>query len=476
MSRFSALEAALGAVWAMEENTLATVLSIAAREHDVTVEALEAYRAKSLDRAEQATVRDGVAIISATGPMMKRANLFAAMSGATSYDILARDLTVARDNPKVKAAILNIDSGGGDASGAGELASMIKAFAAEKPIVAYVNGMGASAAYWLASAADEIVVDATAVLGSIGARMAIRKADDPKGSTTFEFVSSQSPMKGADPATKEGAAHLQGIVDAMGKVFVAAVAENRGKSVATVLSDFGKGGLFVGKDAVKAGLADRVGTFEGVLAELSAARGGVNSRRVRATMSDELSFTAEAQSAAYPQSLSTAGSSLRPSETPAWGARPSPPPAPLMSREAAIRHLGKNPPEPLPAGMVEAAVASGQAFSDFALAVADHSVAVQAARKEAAEIDEVVRRISESNRPVSNPHPDPAVEARAQQVLAAAALASGDHVDAVAGRIANSDLPQSSDPREAAAQEILRAAAVASGDDAEAASKRIAEA
>jgi len=50
---------------------------------------------------------------------------------------------------------------------------------------------------------------------------------------------------------------------------------NRGKSVATVLSDFGKGGMFVGQGAVKAGLADRVGTFEGVLAELSAGVGSL---------------------------------------------------------------------------------------------------------------------------------------------------------------------------------------------------------
>jgi len=475
MTKFSALAAALGAVWAMEENTLATVLSIAAREHDVTVEALEAYRAKSLDRAEQATVRDGVAIISATGPMMKRANLFAAMSGATSYDILARDLTVARDNPKVKAAILNIDSGGGEVSGAGELASMIKAFAAEKPIVAYVNGMGASAAYWLASAADEIVVDPTAVLGSIGARMAIRKSDDPKGSTTFEFVSSQSPMKAADPATKEGAEHLQGIVDAMGRVLVAAVAENRGRSIDTILSDFGKGGMFVGQGAVTAGLADRVGTFEGVLAELSAARGGVNSRRVRATMSDELSFTAEAQSAAYPQSLPTAGSSLRPSETPAGGARHSPPPAPSMSREAAIRHLGKNSPEPLPAGMVEAAVASGQSFPDFAAAVADHSLAVQAARAEEAEIEAVALRISRSDLPISNPHPDAAVEARAQEILGAAALAAGDEVERIAARIVASDQPGAG-AAEVLAQEILQAAALAEGREADAVAARIAAA
>jgi len=420
MTKFSALEAALGAVWAMEENTLATVLSIAAREHDVTVEALEAYRAKSLERAEQATIRDGVAIISATGPMMKRANLFAAMSGATSYDILARDLTVARDNPKVKAAILNIDSGGGDASGAGELASMIKAFAAEKPIVAYVNGMGASAAYWLASAADEIVVDATAVLGSIGVRVGLAKREDPKGSTTFEFVSSQSPMKGADPATKEGAAHLQGIVDAMGQVFVEAVAANRGKSVATVLSDFGKGGMFVGQGAVKAGLADRVGTFEGVLAELSAARPSGRSKGIR--MSEELILKSAGRSPAVPDAR-----------------------AAVLTRVANITKIGRA------AGASDEAIAAAVdgdvTFEAFSLQMADKMTA-----------DRAARQLAEDR------------EAAVNAILNAAALAQGDD-------IANSDLPAPKlNPAEALANEILASAKLAAGDDIGAASARVAAA
>lgn len=270
-----ALEAALNAVWAMETNALETLLTIAAREHETpTPEVLEAYRAKTLANAEVATVRDGVAIISLNGPMIKRGNFFSAMSGATSYDVIARDLTTARTDPKVKAGILLMDTPGGEANGAGELAAMVKAFAAEKPIIAYVGGMAASAGYWIASAATEIVVDPSAMLGSIGAQVALGKRDDPKGVTTYKFVSSQSPMKNADPGTDEGAAHMQGIVDAMAQVFVEDVARNRGVAISTVLSDFGKGGIFVGQDAVKAGLADSTGNFEGVLAELSGKRSG----------------------------------------------------------------------------------------------------------------------------------------------------------------------------------------------------------
>jgi signal peptide peptidase SppA len=289
-----ALEAALNVVWAMEERSLETLLEIAAREHDVTPEALEAYRAKSLAQAEQATVRDGVAIISANGPLFKRANLMTALSGATSYDIMRRDLQAAVDDGKLRGAILNLDSPGGEASGANELAAYVASLRGKFPVIAYVNGMAASAAYWIAAAAQEIVVDSTAILGSIGVQMAMRKREDAKGTTTYTFISSQSPLKNADPGTEEGAKQIQSAVDAMAQVFVESVAAYRGVATETALTDFGQGGILVGQDAVKAGLADRIGNFEAVLAELSSARRPTKTTKGKgATMADETTYTAE---------------------------------------------------------------------------------------------------------------------------------------------------------------------------------------
>lgn len=137
----------------------------------------------------------------------------------------------------------------------------------KKKIVGYVGGYGASAAYWIASACAEVVVNESAVLGSIGTIAAI---PDPAVEHAGEvvFVSSQSPRKHADPTTEQGAADIQALLDALSDVFVAAVARNRGVDAETVLSSFGQGGLFVGQASVEAGLADRLGSFEGVLAEL----------------------------------------------------------------------------------------------------------------------------------------------------------------------------------------------------------------
>lgn len=299
-----ALEAALNAMWAMEETALDRLFMIAERANDVTPEALEAYRAESLKRAERATVRDGVAIIEANGALFKRANLMDAMSGATSYEIMRRDLQVAIEDPKVKAVLFSIDSPGGEVTGAGELARAIFDARGTKPIAAYVAGSGASAAYWIASAVDpgRITIDPTAMLGSIGVQMTVKDtsaADEKRGVKTYRFVSSQSPLKNADPAGEEGEAQIKAAVDATAAVFIADVARNRGVATETVLKDFGRGGIFVGQAAVDAGLADRIGTFESVLAELAAGHGGRKASRSKGVaMSDEVTFSAAERDAA----------------------------------------------------------------------------------------------------------------------------------------------------------------------------------
>jgi len=247
------------------------VLEIAARE--TQPEALEAYRSQRAPRGERMRMRDGVAILDVVGPMFKGANLMTELSGATSYDMLRRDLQAALDDPGISGIILSVDSPGGEAHGADQLAQAIYAARGPKPIWAYVGGMGCSAAYWIASAADRIVVSDLGTVGSIGAVISItdrRKADEARGVSRVEFVSSQSPGKRPDVTTDAGRARVQKFVDDIGAVFVAAVAKHRGVSVQAVISKFGAGGVEIGANAVRAGMADEVGQFEAVLQQLAA--------------------------------------------------------------------------------------------------------------------------------------------------------------------------------------------------------------
>lgn len=256
--------------WAITRESMDTILEIAARENE-SPQAVAAKLGRPLENSYDTEIRDGIAILSINGPLFRYANLFTALSGATSYDLLARDFAAAVDNPSVESILLNIDSPGGEASGVSEFADMIYAARSKKPIVAYVGGCGASAAYWLASAADRIIIDETAMLGSIGVVLGVQDSserDAKAGIKRMEIVSAQSPYKRVDASSDEGQSRLQARVDALAEVFVAKVARNRNTDVDTVLKDFGQGDVFVGQAAVNAGLADRIGSYEGTISEL----------------------------------------------------------------------------------------------------------------------------------------------------------------------------------------------------------------
>lgn len=229
-------------------------------------EAVAARTGKPLDNTRTVINRNGVAVIPITGPIFRYANLFTEISGATSVDVLAKDFQSALDDRQVRSIVLDINSPGGEADGTAELAQHIFAARGQKPVVAYVSHLGASAAYWLASAADEIVANDAASLGSIGV---VASVCIHKDKNHLEFVSSQSPNKRPNPQTESGRSQIQEWLDSLGEVFINTVARNRDMTAEDIIEQGGRGGLRVGAKAVKAGLADRLGTLEGVISELS---------------------------------------------------------------------------------------------------------------------------------------------------------------------------------------------------------------
>jgi ClpP class serine protease len=276
-----ALDLAQSIPWAVTEDMLRTMLEIAARENTASgLEVAQAIRTdrltrqavmladgRPLDGTKSMIVRDGIAIQLVEGPIFRRADFFTEVSGGATVDTLAKDFALALDTPTVRSILMVFDSPGGEVTGINEFAAAIYAARGRKPITAYVEGIGASAAYWLASATDRIVIDRTAVVGSIGVVMAVR---DPSKTNArdIEFVSSQSPNKRPNPLTEGGKSQLQTLVDDMAAVFVASVALHRGVSEETVVTNFGAGGVFVGQAAVDAGLVDGLGSFESTLANL----------------------------------------------------------------------------------------------------------------------------------------------------------------------------------------------------------------
>jgi ClpP class serine protease len=220
-----------------------------------------------------------IAVLAIHGIILPYASAFARLVGATCLDALTDDFCDARDNPAITTIVLDIDSPGGLVTGVHAFSQLVFAARPLKPIIARVSGMAASAAYWIAASASQILVDPTASLGSIGVVMTsidTTEQEKKEGRTRIEIVSQQSPYKRVPATSEEGRAQLQAQVDQLAAVFVEAVALYRAVAVSTVLSDFGQGGLLVGSAAVTQGLADGLHSLSDLLSPFSPSTIGVS--------------------------------------------------------------------------------------------------------------------------------------------------------------------------------------------------------
>jgi ClpP class serine protease len=235
-------------------------------------QAVEQAVGRPLDNTREVTVRDGVARIPVEGTIVRRASIFTEISGGVSTEALTKDFITAHNDATVHSILFVFDSPGGEAYGINELAGAIreKRDLGEKRIEAYCDGMCASAAYWLASATSKITTDATGALGGIGVVSRVGNPDALSKRDTLEFWNSRSPKKRLDYRSYEGQTAIQEYVDSLGDEFIRSVADNRGVSFEKVERDFGQGFVLVGRKAVKAGLADQLGSEEGVVASLLA--------------------------------------------------------------------------------------------------------------------------------------------------------------------------------------------------------------
>lgn len=292
------LSAVLAAIrsqpWAIMPEYLEAIEAIAARAmespvlallaedgHQARIEAsMQAVAAVGtrLEGARLSTLRGDTAVIPVIGPIFPRVTMVNASAGGTGLDAIMADLRVALASPSVERIVMVFDTPGGVVSGLGEAAESIRA--SSKPITAYVTGVAASAGYWLASQSGEIVADRAALLGNIGvvASLSHQEAPGQDGRRTYEIVSSNAPNKRPDPTTEEGRAALQELVDAIERVFMTDVARGRKVTLATVRAEYGRGATVAAARAVELGMADRIGTLEGVLKPRSQGSAGGQGR------------------------------------------------------------------------------------------------------------------------------------------------------------------------------------------------------
>lgn len=219
----------------------------------------------------------GIAIIPIHGTLVRRALGLEAASGLTSYARIAADLDAALAAPEVAGILLDIDSPGGEAGGVFELAERIRAANAIKPIWAHAGDSAFSAGYAIACAAQRVTLAQTGGVGSIGVialhiDQSVRNAQNGLSVTALYAGAHKNDATPHAPLTPQATDALQTEIDRLYALFVDHVAQMRGLDVATVRAT--EAALFFGEDAVTAGLADGLASFDATLADFAAALRG----------------------------------------------------------------------------------------------------------------------------------------------------------------------------------------------------------
>lgn len=208
------------------------------------------------------------AIVQIFGILDQRMSWLLWLFGGTSADEAGKEIKAALDDPEVERIVLDIDSPGGSVDGIQSLSSIIYHGKQTKPIIAYVNSNAMSAAYWIASAATEVVLSSgTARVGSIGVVAVHRDISgyqEKMGVKSTEVTAGKFKriVSAFEPLSDEGYAFLHSQVTYTYDRFVEDVARNRRVTPKVVKDEMAEGRIFIGEQAVAAGLADRIATME----------------------------------------------------------------------------------------------------------------------------------------------------------------------------------------------------------------------
>lgn len=285
-----------GAYWAIQENKwneIREFLRFKSAGGMLADDEVLARIGAKVDRRE--TKSSAVAVIPVYGVIAQRISTMDEISGpgGTSTERLLKDIKSAIADPAVSSILLDIDSPGGTVFGVPELAKEIFGLRGQKPIVAIANSLAASAAYWIASAASEFHVTPSGEAGSIGVfaeHLDMSKWLEKEGLKPTLIRAGEYKTEGNqyEPLSDEAAAFIQSRVEEYYGMFIKAVSKYRGVTEAKVRNDFGKGRVFGAEQAVAAGMADKVSTFDQILTRLSGSKPSGKSARVSGAAPDAI--------------------------------------------------------------------------------------------------------------------------------------------------------------------------------------------
>lgn len=228
------------------------------------------------ERRKELSLGEGdVGVIQVSGALTYEETLFSALCGMSSYQGILSQMRQAVEEG-YSTVILDVDSGGGEAYGTFETAKELRKLADENNIklIAYVDGISASAAYGLSVAADEIIANPYAEVGSVGVltRLVNMSEKEKKEgiATTYVYAGDQKiPFDAEGEWREDFLADIQEKVDKLYSDFVSHVATMRGIEEESVRSTQAK--MFDVEAAMSVGFIDKVmerGEFAEYLADI----------------------------------------------------------------------------------------------------------------------------------------------------------------------------------------------------------------
>lgn len=196
--------------------------------------------------------------------------------GPVGMQTMGEMIRYADNTPGIAGTVLKIDSPGGQADGVDELSNIIKG--AKKPVVAFVDGMAASAGYWISSAAKETIATPRSTVGSVGAMVSFadyQPALEQKGVKFHKIVSDQTPDKNAafeKVRSGDYNEYREKFLNPLAQDFIDAVKGNR----PAVTADQITGKTFYAQD-VAGTMVDRIGTMADAIAAVQSLAAPINS-------------------------------------------------------------------------------------------------------------------------------------------------------------------------------------------------------
>jgi len=259
--------------WAIQRSTLDEIEAILQFHMEGGKFTPEELRARLGDpQPAESLTRGAVAILPLQGVISHRMGGMSEMSGGMSTERFSAMFRKAITDDNVSAILIDTNTPGGTIAGVTELAAEIFAARGRKPIVAHVNALAASAGYWIAASADEIVSTPSGQVGALGvitSHLDTSKADAKFGLTRTVISAGKFKDEGYGPLSDAAKAAIQARVDEAYAVMTADIARGRKVKASVIRDGYGEGRVVSATEGLKLGMIDRIATFDETVGRLT---------------------------------------------------------------------------------------------------------------------------------------------------------------------------------------------------------------